>query len=57
MNSSDYNKYLASIQAANGCEASRARELLRQIQTDLVARYGLNDKDVKYLIHQFRYNL
>lgn len=55
MTSSDYNKYLASIKAANDCEASRARELLRQIQADMVARYGLNDRDVDYLIRQFRY--
>lgn len=53
----DYNNYLASIKAANDCEASRARELLRKIQADMVAQYGLNDNDVRYLIHQFRYNV
>jgi hypothetical protein len=57
MNSSDYNKYLASIKAANDCEASRARELLRQIQADMIARYGSGDRDVDYLIRQFRYNV
>lgn len=57
MNSSDYNKYLATIKAANDCEASRARELLRQIQADMIARYGLGDNDVDYLIRQFRYNI
>ncbi len=57
MNSSDYNKYLASIKAANDCEASRARELLRQIQADMIARYGASDRDVDYLIRQFRYNV
>lgn len=55
MNSSDYNKYLAAIKAANDCEASRARELLRQIQADMISRYGLSDNDVDYLIRQFRY--
>lgn len=56
MRSSDYNKYLAAIKAANDCEASRARELLRQIQADMIAEYGVSDDDVTYLIHQFRYN-
>lgn len=57
MNSSDYNKYLAAIKAANDCEASRARELLRQIQADMTAKYGLHDNDVDYLIRQFRYHV
>lgn len=57
MNSSDYNKYLSAIKAANACEASRARDLLRQIQADMIARYGLSDDDVEYLIRQFRFNI
>lgn len=57
MNSSDYNKYLAAIKAANDCEASRARELLRKIQADMIARYGLGDDDVDRLIRYFRYNI
>lgn len=57
MNSNDYNKYLAAIKTANDCEASRARELLRQIQTDMMARYGLGDNDVDYLLRQFRYHV
>lgn len=57
MNSSDYNKYLSAIKAANDCEASRARDLLRQIQADMIARYGLSDDDVEYLIRQFRFNI
>lgn len=56
MNSSDYNKYLAAIKAANDCEASRARELLRKIQADMIANYGVHDSDVDYLIRQFRYH-
>ena len=56
MNSSDYNKYLAAIKAANDCEASRARELLRQIQADMIAKYGLHDNGVDYLLRQFRYH-
>lgn len=57
MNSKDYDNYLSAIRAANDCEASRARELLRQIKADMIARWGLGDKDVDYLIRQFRYNL
>lgn len=57
MDSSNYNRYLAAIKAANDCEASRARELLRQIQADMIARYGLSDDDVDYLIRQFRFNI
>lgn len=54
MPSSDYNKYLAAIKAAN----DRAdREALRQIQKDMIARYGPADNDVDYLIRQFRYNV
>ncbi|HIV24823.1 MAG TPA: hypothetical protein IAB71_03400 [Candidatus Scatomonas pullistercoris] len=55
MRTSDYNQYLAAIRAANDCEASRARELLRQIQADMISQYGLGDRDVEYLIRQFRY--
>ena len=57
MDSRDYNRYLSAIKAANDCEASRARELLRQIQADMIARYGAGDRDVEYLIRQFRYSV
>lgn len=46
MPSSDYNKFLAAIMVAS----DRAdREALRQIQKDMIARYGLGDNDVDYL--------
>ncbi len=54
MNSSDYNKYLAAIKAAND---SADKEALRQIQKQLIAGWGLSDNDVDYLIRQFRYNV
>lgn len=38
MPSSDYNKYLAAIKAANDMEN---KELLRQIKNELIANYGL----------------
>ena len=54
MNSSDYNKYLAAIKAAND---SGDKEALRQIQKQLIAGWGLSDNDVDYLIRQFRYSI
>ena len=57
MESSAYNKYLAAVKADNDCEERRAKELLRQIQADMVAKYGLSDRDVEYLIRQFRYHI
>lgn len=54
MPSSDYNRYLAAIKAAN----DRAdRNALRQIQNDMIARFGPGDDDVDYLIRQFRYHI
>ena len=47
MPSSDYNKYLAAIKAANDMEN---KELLRQIKNELIANYGLMDDDVDYLL-------
>ena len=46
MPSSDYNKYLTAIKAANDMEN---KELLRQIKNELIANYGLMDDDVDYL--------
>lgn len=54
MNSSDYNKYLAAIKAAND---SADRDALRQIQKQLIANYDLQDNDVDHLIRQFRYHI
>ena len=54
MNSSDYNKYLSAIKAAND---SADKAALAQIQKQLISQYGLSDKDVDYLIRQFKYNV
>ena len=54
MRANDYNKYLAAIKAAND---SADKEALRQIQKQLIAKFGLSDNDVDYLIRQFRYNI
>ena len=52
--SSDYNKYLSAIKAAND---SKDKEALRQIQKQLIAKYGLDDEDAKALIKKFRYTV
>jgi len=57
MKSNDYNKFLAAIKFANDQEPSRARELLRGIQAEMIAKYGLSDDDVDYLIRQFRFHI
>lgn len=54
MQSSNYNRYLAAIKAAND---AADKEALRQIQKDMIKNYGLADNDVDYLIRQFRYNI
>ena len=54
MPSSDYNKYLSAIKAAND---SQDKEALRQIQKQLIAKYGPDDDDVRYLLKKFRYNV
>ncbi len=58
MNSSDYNKYLAAIKAANDMESSRAKEVLGKIYADMVSNYGVGDSDVDYLYRNyFRYSV
>lgn len=45
MSSSEYSQYRAAIEA------------LRQIQKQLIAKYGADDRDVYYLLKMFRYNV
>lgn len=52
MDATSYNRYLSAIEAAND---SADKEALRQIQKDMIARFGLGDNDVDYLIRKFRY--
>lgn len=54
MPSSDYNRYLAAIKAAND---AGNKEALRKIRDALYSEYGPLDDDVDYLIRQFRYNI
>ena len=54
MNTNDYYKYRSAIEAAN----DRAdKDALREIQKQLIVKYGLDDRDVDYLIKKFRYNV
>ena len=57
MDSTNYNRYLAAIKAANDMEYDRSKDTLRKIQADMIANYGLSDDDVDYLIRQFRHNI
>lgn len=54
MRANEYNMYLAAIKAAND---SADKEALRQIQKQLIAKYGIDDNDVYYLLKKFRYNV
>ena len=47
----DYEKYRSAIDAAND---SQDKEALRQIQKQLIAKYGLNNEDVRRLLNKFR---
>jgi len=51
LTTSDYKKYQSAIEAAN---SSEDKEALRQIQKQLIAKYGLCE-DVRNLIKKFRY--
>ena len=54
MTTDDYYKYKSAIQSAND---SDDREALRQIQKQLISKYGLDNDDVKQLIKYFRYSV
>ena len=52
MTARDYEKYRQAIEAAND---TKDKEALRQIQKQLIARFGLNNEDVRQLLKKFRY--
>lgn len=54
MTSKAYDIYKSAILAAND---SKDKEALRQIQKQLVANYGLDNKDVQYLLRLFAYSV
>ena len=54
MTSREYELYKAAILAAND---SKDKEALRQILKQLIANYGLDNRDVQYLIKLFAYSV
>lgn len=54
LSTKDYNTYLSAIKAAND---SQDKEALRQIKKQLVAKYGLDNSDVRQLLAYFKYSV
>ncbi len=54
MRTEDYYKYKSAIEAANDTED---KEALRQIQKQLIAKYGIDNDDVYQLLKKFRYTV
>ncbi len=56
MDAKNYNRYLSVIKTANDMsDKDRAKEILRNIQAEMISDFGSKDADVEYLIKQFRY--
>ena len=54
MTTDDYYKYKSAIEAAND---TQDKEALRQIQKQLIAKYGLDNDDIKQLLKYFKYSV
>jgi len=54
MTTRDYDRYKSAITTANEL---KDKDSLRKIQMQLIARYGLDNKDVQYLLKLFAYNV
>ena len=54
MTTSEFFRYKSAILAAND---TNDRESLRQIQKQLIARYGIDHPDVKDLLRYFKYTV
>lgn len=54
ISTSEYYQYKSAIEAAND---TQDKDGLRQIQKQLIVKYGLDDEDVKALIKKFRYTV
>ncbi|MBQ9535080.1 MAG: hypothetical protein IJU78_04490 [Clostridia bacterium] len=54
MSTADYNKYKSAINAAND---TKDKEALRQIQKQLIAKYTLDNEDVKKLLKYFKFTV
>lgn len=54
LSTKDYYIYKSAIEAAND---TQDKDSLRQIQKQLVAKYGLDNDDVKQLLKYFKYSV
>lgn len=54
MTTRDYDRYKSAIKTANQL---KDKDSLRKIQMQLIARYGLDNKDVHYLLKLFEYSV
>ena len=54
MTTRDYDRYKSAITTANEL---KDKDSLRKIQMQLIARYGLANKDVQYLLKLFAYSV
>lgn len=54
MTTDEYYKYKSAIQAAND---TKDKESLRQIQKQLIAKYGLDNDDVIQLLKYFKFTV
>ena len=54
MSSNDYYAYKSAIGVAND---NKDKDALREIQKQLLVRYGLENSDVQYLLKMFRYSV
>lgn len=54
MSTKDYYTYKSAIETAN---EAKDKESLRQIQKQLIVRYGLDNDDVKALLKKFKYSV
>lgn len=56
MDAKSYNEYLSRIKFANDLnDKDDAKEVLREIQKEMIVKFGFSDSDVEYLIKKFRY--
>lgn len=54
MTTRDYDRYKSAITTANELKDN---DSLRKIQMQLIARYGLENNDVQYLLKFFAYSV
>ncbi len=54
MTTKDYDRYKSAIKTANEL---KDKESLKKIQMQLIARYGLDNSDVQYLLKLFAYSV